>query len=87
MISVIGVDYSVLSPPTVEGGAVDIMEKLLISILAVLRSTEMENDGGLQVEVSWQLVKAAGMFGCLCQSIFAQSLSVDTHNVFILLPL
>ena len=45
------------------------------------------NNGGLQVEVSWQLAKAAGMFGCLCQTIFAESLSVDTRKVFILLLL
>ena len=41
----------------------------------------ISNDGKLYAELSGQLVKAAKMLGCLCQSIFVnKSLSVGAHK-------
>ena len=75
MVAGTGVDSAVLSPLTIECGVIDIVESF-----QYLESS-ISSDGELQVEVSRRLAKAAGMFGCFCQSIFAnQFLSVHTHR-------
>ena len=75
MVAGTGVDSAVLSPLTIEGDVIDIVESIQYL------GSSISSDGELQVEVSRSLAKAAGMFGCFCQSIFAnQLLSVDTRR-------
>ena len=68
-------DSAALSPLTIEGGVIDIVESFQYL------GSSISSDGELQVEVSRRLAKAAGMFKCFRQSIFAnQFLSVDTRR-------
>ena len=73
MVAGTAVDSAMLSPLTIEGGVIDIVESF-----QYLGNT-ISSDGELQVEVFRWLAKAAGIFEYLRQSIFADEfLSVDT---------
>ena len=77
-----GVDSAVLSPFTIEGSVIDIVESFQYL------GNSISSNGELQVEVSRRLAKAAGMFGCFASpSLPTNFYQLTPVDVFILLPL